>query len=174
MTLQLGLCYEGGGRGDPASITADKGVGRHGEGCAPAGNERKDEIEHEFLPLEMGKAQVEVRELSKLALESFEEAVEISKSHRGSSGNEGNEARGAAKASLRLALYCDELLKSPDDSKSEYIRDLGLEPSLVRHALLALAGGASGVPRARHLIPRVLALLRGGSDAYGQTVRRGW
>jgi DNA-dependent protein kinase catalytic subunit len=45
-----------------------------------------------------------------------------------------------------------------------------LEPSLVRHALLALAGGASGVPRARHLIPRVLALLRGGSDAYGQTV----
>ena len=110
------------------------------------------------------------RALSKLALESFEEAVEISKSHRGSSGSQGNEARGAAKASLRLALYCDELLKSPDDSKSEYIRDLGLEPSLVRHALLALAGGASGVPRARHLIPRVLALLRGGSDAYGQTV----
>ena len=112
----------------------------------------------------------DARDLSKLALESFEEAVEISKSHRGPSGSQGNEARGAAKASLRLALYCDELLKSPDDSKSEYIRDLGLEPSLVRHALLALAGGASGVPRARHLIPRVLALLRGGSDAYGQTV----
>ena len=112
----------------------------------------------------------DARDLSELALESFEEAVEISKSHRGSSGSQGNEARGAAKASLRLALYCDELLKSPDDSKSEYIRDLGLEPSLVRHALLALAGGASGVPRARHLIPRVLALLRGGSDACGQTV----
>ena len=99
------------------------------------------------------------RALSKLALDSFEEAVEISKSRK---GTDDNEARGAAKASLRLALYCDELLKSPDDSKSS---DLGLEPSLVRHALLALAGGASGVPRARHLIPRVLALVRGGSGA---------
>ena len=69
---------------------------------------------------------------------------------------------GRGEGFLRLALYCGRLLKSPDDSKSS---DLGLEPSLVRHALLALAGGASGVPRARHLIPRVLALVRGGSRA---------
>ena len=45
------------------------------------------------------------RALSKLALDSFEEAVEISKSRK---GIDDNEARGAAKASLRLALYCDE------------------------------------------------------------------
>ena len=38
----------------------------------------------------------------------------------------------------------------------------GLEPTLTHHALLALAGGAGA--RARHLIPRVLALLRGDGD----------
>jgi len=43
----------------------------------------------------------------------------------------------------------------------------GMEPTLVRHALLALAGGAASVPRARHLLPRVLALLRGANGGGG-------
>ena len=124
-------------------------VGRVAAALSPIVEHLHDDV----VPVGDGRA------LSKLALDSFEEAVEISKSRK---GTDDNEARGAAKASLRLALYCDELLKSPDDSKSS---NLGLEPSLVRHALLALAGGASGVPRARHLIPRVLALVRGGSSA---------
>ena len=60
VTLQLGICYKGEVRGNPAAIAANESVGWQGQGGAPARNEGEDQIEHEFLPLEMGKAQVEV------------------------------------------------------------------------------------------------------------------
>lgn len=107
--------------------------------------------------------------LSALAIDNFANAVALATQSDG--------ARGAAKASLRLAMHCDDVLRAKesnddrDDGRDAIdarfrgdetgaLHPGGLEPSLVRHALLALAGGAARVPKARHLIPRVLALLR--------------
>ena len=95
-----------------------------------------------------------------------------------------NPARGAAKASLRLALHCESILcdrearsasnendkietfppqsAAADGKAHSAFHPEGLEPTLVRHALLALAGGAGA--RARHLVPRVLATLRGDDE----------
>jgi hypothetical protein len=97
-----------------------------------------------------------------------------------------NAARSAAKASLRLATHCESLLcdweerktrgGADDDQKENVPKTFpptsavsdqtahsafhpgGVEATLVRHALLALAGGAGA--KARHLVPRVLATLR--------------
>ena len=99
-------------------------------------------------------------------------------------GNERtNAARAAAKASLRFASHCEATLcareasalgekseihdsldwnsifGAPDATAAAAFHPKGLEPTLARHALLALAGGAGA--RARHLVPRVLASLRG-------------
>ena len=99
-------------------------------------------------------------------------------------GNERtNAARAAAKASLRFASHCEATLcareasalgekseirdsldwnsifGAPDATAAAAFHPKGLEPTLARHALLALAGGAG--TRARHLVPRVLASLRG-------------
>ena len=92
-----------------------------------------------------------------------------------------NAARAAAKASLRFASHCEatlcareassalgeerleldwnSMIGAPDDTAAAAFHPKGLEPTLARHALLALAGGAGA--RARHLVPRVLASLRG-------------
>ena len=95
-----------------------------------------------------------------------------------------NAARAAAKASLRFASHCEATLcareasalggaaeaslggdsfppasAASDATAAVAFHPEGLEPTLARHALLALAGGAGA--RARHLVPRVLASLRG-------------
>jgi hypothetical protein len=72
-------------------------------------------------------------------------------------------------ASLSLGLGASSSFPPPsargggsDATAENAFHPEGLEPTLTRHALLALAGGAGA--RARHLIPRVLALLRGDGD----------
>ena len=107
---------------------------------------------------------------------------------RETSAGRSDAARAAAKASLRLASHCEAMLcareasalgdaaeaalggasfppasAALDATAAAAFHPEGLEPTLVRHALLALAGGAGA--RARHLVPRVLASLRGDGGA---------
>ena len=154
-----------------AAAEAATSVGRLAEAAASLARRRGVETSVEFARLDA------------LAFDNYARAVALA-SRDDPNDREGsaNAARRAAKASLRLALFCDGLpaaaAPTRDGTSSagsgtessahpgspafhHAIHPLGVEPTLVRHAMLALAGGAAGTPRARHLIPRVLAILRG-------------
>jgi DNA-dependent protein kinase catalytic subunit len=116
--------------------------------------------------------------LQAIAREHFQRAVAVASSggaggaDRTNTNTNTNAARSAAKASLRFAAFLDDELASREAAEARrgaasepprggvFAADAGM---LVRHALLALVGGGGrgALAKARHLIPRVLALLRG-------------
>lgn len=72
----------------------------------------------------------------------------------------------AAKASLNLARFCDELLK---DAQVDDVKNVTIRATLVKHVLKALKSGSKACNSARHLLPRVLALLRN-TEPNSQTI----
>ena len=69
-----------------------------------------------------------------------------------------NNVKLASKASLNLARFCDELLIQYEDSMT---RDIDvLSATLVEHVLKAMKSRSKACEKARHLLPRVLAILR--------------
>ena len=69
-----------------------------------------------------------------------------------------NNVKLSSKASLNLARFCDELLIRFEDSMTMDFDTLSA--TLVKHVLRAMKTRSKACEKARHLLPRVLALLR--------------